>query len=312
MNNLISIVIPTFNRVKLLQRAIESVMRQSYEKFEIIVVIDGKDILTEFYLANLALKNLRIIINEKNMGGAESRNIGVQEAIGEWIAFLDDDDEWLPEKLEKQMNVIRSLNKSTSHDIIGCQIIARKLGVDQILATKIPVPDRPIWEYILERNSLYLNASQVQTSTLMIKKSTLLEFPFLKVKRHQEWDLLLRISILSPSRYFLISEPLAVWHIDENRSRISTHISKDDYLFSIDWINKYAKSISKRAYGDFMLTVVSDIARHSNNRPAQFKIFTTAIRFGKPGIYSVVIWFSIFLFPRSFRHILKSLLSSKN
>ncbi len=103
---LVSIIIPVFNRKKLLERAIQSVLKQSFKDFELFIVDDGSDDGTQ----NLSILNDRkitFIRLEKNSGVSKARNIGVKKSSGEWIAFLDSDDEWFAQKLEKQIGWCR-------------------------------------------------------------------------------------------------------------------------------------------------------------------------------------------------------------
>lgn len=103
---LVSIIIPVFNRKKLLERAIQSVLKQSFEDSELLVVDDGSDDGTQ----NLPVLNeskISYIRLEENSGVSKARNIGVKNSSGEWIAFLDSDDEWLSQKLEKQIDWCR-------------------------------------------------------------------------------------------------------------------------------------------------------------------------------------------------------------
>ena len=108
---LVSVIIPTYNRAKLLKRAIESVLNQTFQDFELIVVDDGstddtKEIVKSF-------NNQKIIyIYQENFGGAAlPKNVGIKMAQGKYIAILDSDDEWLPEKLQKQVTLFeRSKN----------------------------------------------------------------------------------------------------------------------------------------------------------------------------------------------------------
>ena len=99
----VSIVIPTYNRGHLIGEAIKSILNQTYQDFEIIVVDDGSIDNTENVVNNIKDKRIRYIRYEKNKGAAAARNIGIKAANGEYIGFQDTDDEWLPEKLEKQM-----------------------------------------------------------------------------------------------------------------------------------------------------------------------------------------------------------------
>ena len=99
---LITVVIPTRNRPELLLRAIRSVFAQTYTEFEIIVVIDGHDADSIEALSSIRDPRLRYIEIANGGGGNQARNLGASMANADWIALLDDDDEWLPGKLQAQ------------------------------------------------------------------------------------------------------------------------------------------------------------------------------------------------------------------
>ena len=101
----VSVVIPVYNRPDLLQRAVSSVSRQSFAPFEILVVDDGST-PTVGSLKDFNLIDVRILRNEQNKGVSAARNLGIREANGDWIALLDSDDEWMEEKLQKQIQYI--------------------------------------------------------------------------------------------------------------------------------------------------------------------------------------------------------------
>jgi glycosyltransferase involved in cell wall biosynthesis len=107
---LVSVIMPTYNRGHLISRAIESVLGQTYENIELIIVDDGSTDNTpkivEKYLEEQ--RNIRYFYQKKNRGGNVVRNIGLKEARGQFIAFLDSDDEWLETKTAKQLNVFHS------------------------------------------------------------------------------------------------------------------------------------------------------------------------------------------------------------
>lgn len=107
MKELVSVVITTFGRIDSLKRAIESVIRQSYENLEIIVVDDNNDLNLKREVSRIVQSfgdsRLKLVVNDKNVGGAVSRNIGIKNSRGNLISFLDDDDEYLPERIEKQV-----------------------------------------------------------------------------------------------------------------------------------------------------------------------------------------------------------------
>jgi glycosyltransferase involved in cell wall biosynthesis len=98
---LVSVVIPTRNRSTLLLRAVRSALTQTLREIEVVVVIDGEEGNDSAQaLAMLEDSRVRFIALREQVGGAEARNIGIRDARSTWIALLDDDDEWLPSKLE--------------------------------------------------------------------------------------------------------------------------------------------------------------------------------------------------------------------
>ena len=102
----ISVIIPTYNRKKTLARAIRSVFNQSFSPFEILIIDDGSNDGTEEWVKE-NFQNIKYIY-QNNHGVSSARNIGIENAYGDWVAFLDSDDEWLPNKLYKQVKSIES------------------------------------------------------------------------------------------------------------------------------------------------------------------------------------------------------------
>jgi glycosyltransferase involved in cell wall biosynthesis len=105
---LVSVVIPTHNRSLLLRRALESVLGQRYDELEVIVVDDKSDDSTTEVTGDYQkkFKRFKYLRNIEKRGGAESRNIGISHSTGKYIAFLDDDDEWLPDKTIRQVKIL--------------------------------------------------------------------------------------------------------------------------------------------------------------------------------------------------------------
>ena len=136
---LVSVIIPSFNRLDYLLRSIESVFNQTYTKTEVIVINDGST--EEGYLEHKYIKDIKQINleqNQKNINGfgpGSIRNFGINKASGEWIAFLDDDDLWLKDKLEIQLNHLKGtdLKMSSTDALIGNGIYNEKLKYKSLL-----------------------------------------------------------------------------------------------------------------------------------------------------------------------------------
>ena len=104
MGDLVSIIMPSYNTAKFISETIKSVLAQTYTNWELIIVDDcSTDNTDEVIKPYLSDPRIYYIKNEANSGAAVSRNRALREARGKWIAFLDSDDLWLPEKLEKQI-----------------------------------------------------------------------------------------------------------------------------------------------------------------------------------------------------------------
>jgi glycosyltransferase involved in cell wall biosynthesis len=103
-DGLVSVIMPSWNTGRFIAESIKSVINQTYKNWELIIVDDCSTDNTDEVVASFDEKRIRYFKNEKNSGAALTRNKAMREAQGEWIAFLDSDDIWHPEKLEKQIN----------------------------------------------------------------------------------------------------------------------------------------------------------------------------------------------------------------
>jgi len=115
---LVSVIIPTYNREDTVVRAIESVLDQTHEEIECIIVDDGSKDGTASILESYEDPRIRYIHHKANKGVSAARNTGIEEAQGEYIAFLDSDDKWEDEKIEKQLDYLQS--KPNSWKIVYC------------------------------------------------------------------------------------------------------------------------------------------------------------------------------------------------
>src|SRR3990167_10836604 len=103
-NSLVSVILPTYNRSEYLGRAIESVLNQNYNNFELIIIDDSSTDKTSEVILKYKDSRIRVVKNQENIGFVKSLNKGIKQANGKYIARLDDDDFWTsPDKLEKQV-----------------------------------------------------------------------------------------------------------------------------------------------------------------------------------------------------------------
>lgn len=134
----VSVIIPTHNRAEFLRAAIRSVLGQTFQDFEIIVIDDASRDQTSEIVHSFADERIKYIYNQVNKGEGGSRNIGLMHASGDLIALLDDDDEWLPEKLELQVSLLENSPSKTGVVYTGHHRIDRTTGKqrDQLNPTK--------------------------------------------------------------------------------------------------------------------------------------------------------------------------------
>lgn len=115
VDGLVSVIMPSWNTSNFIAESIQSVIDQTYENWELIIVDDCSTDNTDDVVAKFTDKRIRYFKNEKNSGAALSRNRALREARGEWIAFLDSDDLWNPDKLEHQINFMNEHGYTLSY-----------------------------------------------------------------------------------------------------------------------------------------------------------------------------------------------------
>lgn len=185
----VSVIIPTYNRVHLISRAIQSVLNQSYRDFEIIVVDDCSTDVTEVIIKDFQEqdKRIRYIRHEKNKGGSAARNTGITSAKGDYIALLDDDDGWLPEKIEKQ--VIKFRNSPDKVGVIYCGFFYVLEESGNIVAESVPALRGNIYANLL-KNCILGSPTPLIRRTCFQKAGLYDE----TLPSAQDWDMWIRLS----------------------------------------------------------------------------------------------------------------------
>lgn len=242
---LVSVVIPTRNRPELVCRAIASARKQTYREIEIVVVVDGPDPATLSAIRNLQEPKIKVVSLSESVGGSEARNIGVREARGEWIAFLDDDDEWLPQKLEKQINAI--VNCGGNFNFAACRYHFLDGTRSSLQPEVFPRPGQNIGEYLFcEISRSGHRRSVVLTSTWLVKRDLCINSPFTRgLRRHQDTDWLLKAHENHQVLPCFISDPCTLIHGEADRVRIST--TAPDWRFTFVWANEAYLHLTPKA-----------------------------------------------------------------
>lgn len=221
MNKKVTIIIPTYNRAKTLERLLESIKKQTYRDYEVIIVDDHSDNQEEY---NRVVKKfegefaIRYVTNSKNMGAPYCRNKGIELSRGQLLAFVDDDDEWKPLKLEKQ---IMQFEKP----YIGL-VYTGAIAVDEE-GNEIYHYDKALEEDVQKQ---ILKECFIPSSSVMTTKAAAIkvngfdeEFPAC-----QDWDMWTRI-IFAGIRVAVVRENLMIYHKHSGPSIGSSPRAKEGY-----------------------------------------------------------------------------------
>ena len=203
--DLVSIIIPYYKKRKYILKTINSILNQSYNHFEIIIVYDDENLSDLNYLQELfnSHKKIRILKNSQTIGAGFSRNRGIENAKGEFIAFIDADDTWKKFKLENQINFMKEKNLKFTHT--SYEIIDKN---DKVLGKRISRNFEEVKDLI--------SSCDIGLSTVILKKEIIdsqTKFPNLKTKE----DFVLWLKILQKKIYIgFLNETLTSWRKLDN------------------------------------------------------------------------------------------------
>ena len=233
---MISVVIPTHNRCDLLSRAIRSVLCQTIQDFEIIVVSDGSTDGTDALMQKFEEQDMRIhyISYMPSRNGNYARNMGIKATRGEFVAFLDDDDEWLPTKIEKQINIMSS-DKGIGLVYTG----THSIFVDD----NIEFDSCSMLQGNMSKRILFDNFAG-STTTVMLRKSVLEKSGLFdeSLSAMQDYDLWVRVCQVC--KVGVVSEPLVNYYNYNTSSQITLNFEK--YEKAYDILNNKYKELYKK------------------------------------------------------------------
>ena len=212
-------------------RALASVFRQTWRELEVVVIVDGPDPDTIAALQMIDDPRLRVIVNARSLTAAGARNVGMDHATGEWIAFLDDDDEWLPEKLAKQL----AYTADRGAALITC--LSRVVTPTASFVRPEVIYDNliPIDEYLFDRRSPFAGRGFIQTSSYLLPRALCGDLRFRTTFSHHDWDFLLRLSKQNAVRVETVPEILVNLYVEDARPSLS---KSGTWLASLEWAER--------------------------------------------------------------------------
>jgi glycosyltransferase involved in cell wall biosynthesis len=249
-----SVIIPTRGRPLLAKRAVESALAQTWGPEEVIVVIDGPDEETRSTLAEFTDARVKTVMLPKSRGAGGARNVGVESACGEYIAFLDDDDIWLPGKLGAQAEVLSS-SEDPARTIVGCAAYWDDGTTTRVWPTRPPAPGERIAEYLFVRG--HAGEGVLATPTLVVSRDLATRCPMpTHLKTHEEWDWILDLE-RAGAIFAVVMTPLVEVDARPRRASVS---SSSNWRDSLAWPLGRATDMGDRAFSSFVLTEVARVA----------------------------------------------------
>lgn len=216
VDGLVSIIMPSWNTERFIAESIQSVLNQTYSNWELIIVDDCSTDNTDEVVASFNDSRIKYLHNEKNSGAALTRNRAMREAQGEWIAFLDSDDLWAPEKLQKQLDFMKDNHYAFSyHEYV-------KIDEDSVpLNIYVSGPE------IVTKKKMY-NYGYPGCLTFMYSAKTMGLIQIKDIKKNNDYAILLQLC--KKSDCYLLKENLAEYRIrkksishDKLRKKLKSH-----------------------------------------------------------------------------------------
>lgn len=266
-------------------------------------MIDGDDPESVAVLESTGDTRLRWITLAGASGGARARNAGVEAATGEWIAFLDDDDEWLPNKLELQLRA--ALQSRALYPVISTRIIVRSEKGDLVWPRRIPALGEPMSEYLFCRTGLFSGDGQLQTSAIFTRRALMLACPFNPhTRKHDDTEWYLTVSARPDVSFVVLPQALTIWHQIGTMKRVSL---MGDWRSSLKWARANRTRMTRKGYASFVLCAVGSEAAGARDVGGFLTCLQEAFRFGRPRLLDLTLAFGFVLFPKELRQRLRLL-----
>jgi glycosyltransferase involved in cell wall biosynthesis len=270
---------------------------------EIIVVADGqcrRDIADE-------LRSLGIILEilPTRSGANAARQRGVELAGSEFIAFLDDDDTWRDDKIERQLQLLTDCD-SSELPVLYTAVSATRGRRTITRPTRFPAHGQRIQEYLFVRRDFNPGSAYLSTSTLVTRRRTLQEHPLSSgLKRHQDWDWLIRVAEAHPERLAVRVHPVPLTTIRLDHAHGIS--ASPDWVSSLNWARSIRRHLSPREYADLLMVVSASIAGRGGSFDGLLRIATEAWTHGQPSWRGLVTMCGFAAAPGPFRRWVSTL-----
>jgi glycosyltransferase involved in cell wall biosynthesis len=229
----IDVIIPTYNRASVILNAIDSVLNQTYQDFTLYIIDDGSTDETQSVLQKLANHPKICLIKQDNLGVSSARNKGIKSSHSDWIALLDSDDTWLPEKLETQVKYLK-IHKN-------CRFVhTEELWIRNGIRVNPKIKHQKSSENLFIRS---LDFCLISPSTALIRRDLLKEHAYFNESFTVCEDYDLWLKILCREEIGFIQKPLTLKH-GGHADQLSTQFVAMDYWRIKSLVNLYAYDLS--------------------------------------------------------------------
>jgi glycosyltransferase involved in cell wall biosynthesis len=306
---LVSVIIPTHRRPQLVPRAVSSALAQTLEDIEVIVVVDGPEQATQAALAEIDDPRLQVHVLAENRGAPDARNAGIRLARSEWISPLDDDDEFLPLKLELQLQAAQI--SALRYPIIACRVAVVTETSRMLWPRREPEPGEPISEYLFCRRSFFFGEGVLPTHAIFAPKELFERIPYTSgLPKHQDLDWILRACAEDGAgvRFVPSSQPLAVWHMERARGRSRR---RSGWQQSLDFVRLRRHLVTRRAYAGFLLTWLGPGTMGQRDWGAFAPRLVEAVRWGQPSAVELASYFAYWFAPHRLRDAMAAAFSRR-
>ncbi len=201
---LVTVIIPTFNRASIVGRAIRSVLGQTYPNWELFVVDDASTDGTEREVRSYSDKRITYIRHRQNWRVSAARNTGIRCAQGEYVSFLDDDDEWLPEKLAKEVEVLRSSDPEVGLVYTGKTVYDEH---GRVLQVRMPTLSGWVYDAMLDRHFIG-SPSRVTVKKQVLDRVAGFDETFVNCQDYDLWLRVAKVSKIAVVPWFLVKRYL--------------------------------------------------------------------------------------------------------
>jgi glycosyltransferase involved in cell wall biosynthesis len=241
------------------------------------------------------------------VGGSEARNIGVRYARGKWIALLDDDDEWLPDKLAQQYKAAESVEGT--YVFVASRFIERTEHAERRLPLRLPARNESLSEYMFARRGWQSGEGFLQTSTWFVSRQLMTDIPFTRgLRRCQDLDWLLHATAQPTTQVIVLPEVLAIFHHDERAERVSR---TSDWQFLFDWLLVNRRFLTPKAFSFFIATFcVPSAAKQCAGMRTFLLLLRECVLRGSPNCKCLVLFLLCWWLPEERRRGLRGIASS--